>query len=219
MKAAFFDLDHTVISCNSQARLALFLARRGVLTFRKLIYPALWYLGRVLHHALIDEVLLRERCYQCLAQFSTDQANDLFYEFCEQRIAPSIYAAAKRRMEEHRGQGHQIVIISASLYPIVGWVAQQLHADAYFGTELEIKNNAYTGKLKGHIICGKEKADWVKKWSMKNSVSLFDSYAYGNSLEDMHMLKIVGHPIAINPDGALKKIALSNQWPKEKWMQ
>ena len=47
----------------------------------------------------------------------------------------------------------------------------------------------------------------------EEDIDLTESFAYSDSHTDQPMLEAVGHPVAVNPDKELMRIARANKWP------
>ena len=215
MIAAFFDVDKTLIRCNSQEKLVCFFFKRGFFKPSYLFYPFLWKLGHFLQLPLINDVFVREKCYSQLSNMDEKKADLLFKEFYEAIIKKEILLEAQKLVEFHKSMGHKIVLVSASIDKIVAPIARFFSADFSFNTTLEVKDGVVTGKLYGNVISGEEKASVIKQWSFKNGIDLSKSYAYGNSRDDIPMLRCVGSPVAVNPDRGLRYMARKNNWQIE----
>ncbi|MCO5569045.1 hypothetical protein L7F22_022751 [Adiantum nelumboides] len=89
--------------------------------------------------------------------------------------------------------------------------------DFVYAAELVEENGRFTGQLKGMASSNAEKADRVREYAKKYGVSLADSLAFGDSVADLPMLEIVGHPHAVNPDARLQVLAEKRGWPVINW--
>ena len=87
-----------------------------------------------------------------------------------------------------------------------------LGIDDYVANRLEFVNGYATGRVLPPVMASATKAAWIREYAEKNNISLSDSYAYTDSISDLPMLSIVGHPAAINPDFRLKQVALQHNW-------
>jgi phosphoserine phosphatase len=83
----------------------------------------------------------------------------------------------------------------------------------YATNRLEFVNGVATGRLLPPIMAAATKASWIRTYTEREGISLSDSYAYTDSMSDLPMLSIVGHPAVINPDTRLRQTAMHHDWP------
>jgi len=88
-----------------------------------------------------------------------------------------------------------------------------LALDGGIGSQFsEIRDGVYTGRPTGLFIYGEEKALAIRRLADREGISLEDSYAYSDSASDLPMLRAVGHPVAVNPDRELLRVARREGW-------
>ena len=126
-------------------------------------------------------------------------------------VAPAIYAEARELIDDHVAAGHHVIIISASAKILVEPIAEELGVDTVVATEMAVKNGKLTGEITRYLK-GDAKAEAVRQFAAEHGFDLDNSYAYSDSATDIPMLELVGNPVAVNPDRALKKHALANGW-------
>ena len=85
------------------------------------------------------------------------------------------------------------------------------------GTRLLQKDGVFTGHIRGKVLYSQEKAVIVKNFALQNDWDLKESYAFTDSHSDLPLLKIVGHPVTINPDQRLKRKAQLSHWSIYNW--
>ena len=110
-----------------------------------------------------------------------------------------VYTYSRERIKWHKDQGHVVIAISGSPLELVGEMSAMYGMDDYKGTVYEIGSN---GAYNGNIIPmwdSKSKQKAVVEMAEKHQIDLSSSYAYGDTAGDFSMLKLVGHPYAINP--------------------
>ena len=108
--------------------------------------------------------------------------------------------------------GRDVVIVSASGAEVVEPIGEMLGADAVIATRMEIEEGKYTGDISFYAYA-ENKATAIEELAREKGYDLSRSYAYSDSITDVHMLEIVGHAYAVNPDRELRKIAASRGWP------
>ncbi len=215
---AFFDVDGTLLRGNI-VRYYAFLRRREMGVIRRQIWSA-GLLARVPCYLIVDRIsreLLTTRFYRNYRKFTPLRlnagANALFHE----ELKPNLYPQALECIETHKAAGHVVVLVSGSIRQIVTLVAEHVGADGILCTELAEEQGAFTGALKGGSLTGARKAEALKEFARLHQISLPVSHAYADSLDDVPMLDCVGHPVVINPEGRLRKLASDREWSVQHW--
>jgi HAD superfamily hydrolase (TIGR01490 family) len=213
---AFFDLDYTLLNTSSGL-----LYIREALKQRRL---PLWVVSYTfLNYQLkrFDFGQAHGRLITYVGRHGRNEATQFFAEWIPRLLLPRLTATGKARIAWHKSQGHQVVILSASIEEIVKPVAEHLELghDNYLCTHLEVQNDRYTGALTGPLCYGPGKVYWAEQWIMKNDLEFPppDSYFYTDSSSDLPLLELVSHPVAINPSRKLAKIAATRGWSIERF--
>ncbi|MFO1533560.1 MAG: HAD family hydrolase, partial [Thermoplasmatota archaeon] len=76
----------------------------------------------------------------------------------------------------------------------------------------EVRDGVYTGRPAGPLTYRDGKADAVRALAERDGIDLHESYAYSDSESDLPLLRLVGHPVAVNPDRALERVAREEGW-------
>jgi len=113
----------------------------------------------------------------------------------------------------HHDAGRDTYIVSASPIEIVHAFADAVGLTGGIGTVSEIVDDRYTGRLSEPFCYGKGKATAIRNLASERGYDLRLCYAYSDSISDLPMLELVGHPVAVNPDRALESIAFQRGWP------
>lgn len=118
------------------------------------------------------------------------------------------------RLKDHQSRGHLVVIISGSFTPCLDLIGKYFGVTDLIGTQLEVRNERYTGKIIPPVITGKAKAEKIRELLSTRGVEVDwpSSYAYGDSFTDRNMLEMVGQPISVYPDKKLHKLAKERNW-------
>jgi HAD superfamily hydrolase (TIGR01490 family) len=211
--AAFFDLDKTII------------AKSSTLAFSRSFYAGgLISRGSVLRSAYAQFVYLvggadhdqMEKMREFLSDLSTgwdvQTVRDIVADTLHHIVDPLVYDEAVSLIEEHQLEGRDVVIVSASGAEVVEPIGEMLGADGVIATRMEIEDGRYTGQI-GFYAYAENKATAIEELAREKGYDLSRSYAYSDSMTDVHMLEIVGHPYAVNPDKELRKIAAARGWP------
>jgi HAD superfamily hydrolase (TIGR01490 family) len=147
-----------------------------------------------------------------LRGFSPEQMRELVGEALEPVLRPLVYDEPLRLVERHRERGEPSYIVSAALQEVVEAIAVDLGFDGALGTVCEVENGVYTGRGV-RSLHGEHKALAVRELADERGYDLAESTAYSDSHTDLPFLEAVGHPIAVNPDRALRRVATERDWP------
>jgi len=113
----------------------------------------------------------------------------------------------------HQDQGRQVYIVTAASQDLAEILAQVLAFDGAIGSQFsEVVDGVYTGRPTGLFIYRADKARAVQQLAEQRNIDLADSYAYSDSESDLPMLRVVGNPVAVNPDRELLRIAREEDW-------
>ncbi len=209
--AAFFDLDHTLISINSGEALLHRAYRNGVLSTRNLIHA---YILALLYKAhILDPLTLIERFGGWLAQSKVSDIENLCRELVEKELTPALRPQMIREIKFHREQGAEVVMLSSAIYPVANLLSAYLEMHAVICSELEVLDQRYTGRPVGRFCFREEKLIRMKQYLQRNQYTLENSYYYADSMDDLPVLQSVGHPVCVHPDRGLKKTARDHHWP------
>ena len=205
---AVFDLDGTIIDHSSEQVFLKYLLEQGGIPARNLLR---WMTDFIrdgdFRAAKANKVYLRGLSEPYLR----DLAQVCFTERLVSRISPKVFEL----MASHRSAGRTTVILSGSLEILIRFFHEYLQTDLMVGNKLEVVDGCVTGKLGGLNPYGENKADFVRQLAETHGFALGESYAYGNHHSDAHKLRLFGHPVAVNPDRGLRRIATESGWQIE----
>jgi HAD superfamily hydrolase (TIGR01490 family) len=142
------------------------------------------------------------------------RAEELFRWVAESYILPSGRQSVLAEWESHRRQGHLLLIASAGLAPCTEIIGRSLGAAGTAGTEMEVRDGRYTGRIASPVVSGREKAARVLGLAarLRAEVDWAASYAYADSFHDLPFLELAGHPAAVHPDPQLRTAARERGW-------
>lgn len=212
MTLAIFDLDNTLLGGDSDHAWGEFIADLGI------VDGALY---RAQNDAFYEDYCrgaLDIYAYQRfvlapLAGFSLEELARWHDEFMREKIEPIILPKAQALVDNHRALGHQLMIITATNAFITAPIARRFGIDTLLATEPALHNNMYTGDVTG-VPCYREgKVLRLEQWLSANQGSLEGSYFYSDSHNDLPLLSLVTHPVAVDPDDALRQQAEERGWP------
>jgi phosphoserine phosphatase len=123
-----------------------------------------------------------------------------------------VYEEAVALIDEHKAAGRDVVVISSSGTEIVEPIGERLGVDLAIGTQVAVEDGHFTGDILFYAY-GEGKAVAMRDIAAERGYDLAASYAYTDSHTDLPMLEVVGHPVAVNPDAELRRIATEREWP------
>ncbi len=213
MEAAFFDLDKTVIAKASMVAFGPPLYRAGMIS-RWLVVRALWS-QFVFQRVGADEEQMRkfrESALRVTRGWDQTRISAIVRDTLTEVIDPIVYDEALELIREHQAAGRRVYIISASPEEIVTPLALYLGVDEAIASRAKLDDDGrYTGEVEFYSY-GPFKADAMVEAARLHDIDLAASYAYSDSATDLPMLEIVGHPVVVNPDRELARIARARQW-------
>jgi HAD superfamily hydrolase (TIGR01490 family) len=213
MEAAFFDLDKTVIAKSSVLAFGRPLYREGLLSRSALLKSA--YNQAIYRMRGADEARMeraRDKMLSVTRGWEQAQVTGIVAETFEKIMAPIIYAEALELFEEHLDAGRKIFMVSSSPIEIVSHLAEYLGIDEYIASRSRVDaEGRFTGELDFYAY-GPYKAAAIREAAERDGIDLARSYAYSDSITDVPMLEIVGHPVAVNPDRELARLAQEREW-------
>jgi HAD superfamily hydrolase (TIGR01490 family) len=213
--AAFFDVDKTLLPGSSLYLFARGLYRRGFYTLRDIVGFAFGQFVFRLTGAEGQSGMEAAR-ESALAFVEGKHRADLVqlgHDIVVEVIGPRIYPGMRRVIEAHRTAGDRTYLVTAAPRDLAEEMAAYLGMDGALGTQAELVDGTYTGKMLGPVLHGPAKLDAVKALAEEEGIDLASSSAYSDSVNDRPLLEGVGHPVAVNPDRALRGLADEQGWP------
>ncbi|MGY4645402.1 HAD family hydrolase [Cellulomonas sp. URHB0016] len=211
-EAAFFDLDKTIIATSSATAFSRSFLAEGLLTRRSVVrtaYAQLLYLVGGADEGQTER--LRVQLSRMVTGWDVAQVSAIVAETLHESIDPTVYAEAVALIEEHHAAGRDVVVVSASGSEIVEPIAAVLGADHVIATRMAVTDGRYTGGIDFYAF-GENKATAIRDLAAEQGYDLDACFAYSDSITDAPMLAAVGHGFAVNPDRALRRLAVTKGW-------
>jgi HAD superfamily hydrolase (TIGR01490 family) len=212
--AAFYDLEGTLVSTNLVHTLG-FYSRNQPGLLRSIRKSA--------------STLLSIPVFAVTDQYSRMVFNDLFFkrykgesedrlrffseELFEDVLKPAVFPGAFELIEKSKSLGLRQVVVTGALDMSVKPLMDYLGIDDYVANRLEFVNGVATGRLVPPVLASATKASWIRTFAEREGINLSTSFAYSDSMSDLPMLSVVGHPAVVNPDMRLRQTALHHDWP------
>lgn len=212
MRLALFDLDNTLLAGDSDFEWAQFLIDKDVLD--REVYEArnqrfydAYKAGTLDIHEFLDFQL------KPLSRHPRKQLDQWHSEFMQKHILPIITQKARDLVESHKEDARVIITATNSF---VTWpIAREFGIENLIATEPEEVNGEFTGKVTGVPSFREGKVERLKAWMADHGLdwnAIEETWFYSDSLNDLPLLSIVSHPVAVDPDETLKEHALSRDW-------
>jgi HAD superfamily hydrolase (TIGR01490 family) len=217
--AAFFDLDRTLMAGSSGLHWARAARGAGLLTRRRMVRYG-WENVKFRLQGSTDTATDRVR-REVGEMIAGQRVVDL------QRLAPKVLAGVLPRLypqmlavaHAHQDEGRRVYICTAASQEMAEMLAHVLSFDGAFGARSEISDGRYTGRAAGPFTYREGKAQAVRQLAQAEGIDLAASYAYSDSESDLPMLRAVGHPVVVNPDAPLLRVAREEGWEVMRFEQ
>lgn len=212
--AAFFDVDNTLIQGSSLILLAEGLAKRRFITAGELFPALIKQLRFRLRGAESHEDIAsgREHALSLVKGKSVNELQSLCREIVDRQMVSKAYQDTIDLASMHIAAGQQVWLVSATPVQIGQALAERLGFTGALGTVAEEEDGVFTGRLVGDILHGPGKRHAVAALAAIQRLDLAKCTAYSDSINDLPMLGMVGSPVAINPDRALRRHAREAGW-------
>ena len=211
MGLKIFDLDGTLIHCDSSSKFCQFCVSKGLVSdpdyLAKERHIMQSYSAQTMQ---IDDYIALQ--LQPLLGLSKAEVASLSDEFVASQASNYIYQQGRDLIKEYIDQGDRVVIVSATAEFIVTAIAKALGVKDVIAIQIEEVNANYTDKVKGIASYREGKVTRLMQWLTDEGLELTNSYFYSDSINDLPLLELVNNPVATNPDSQLKALAKSNGW-------
>src|SRR5580692_9046591 len=212
---AFFDVDNTLMRGASIYYFARGLAARKMFGPRDLARMTWGQLSFRLRGAENSDHIdaAREAALAFVAGHNVADIVRLGEEIYDESMADRIWAGTRDLTQRHLQAGQRVWLVTATPVELASILARRLGLTGALGTVAESADGVYTGRLVGGLLHGEAKAQAIQALARREGLDLGRCSAYSDSLNDMPMLTLVGHPCAVNPDLGLRAEARSREWP------
>jgi len=205
-----FDLDKTLFFVNTSVRFGRFLYRKGYISTR-ILFSLLCFYG-LFRLGWLSTKTLHRKAFQRFFQ-GKDKGNleELAALFLHEEYDKIVFPPAMARFLKAKKEGHYVAILSNSPDFLVRVIATKLSAHEWAGTRYSVDAKGCIDRVALEVD-GREKAKILFDIAKRQNVDLKEVYAYSDSKEDLPFLRLAGHPVVVNGDRHLRKIARKNKW-------
>jgi putative phosphoserine phosphatase/1-acylglycerol-3-phosphate O-acyltransferase len=207
---AFFDLDHTILSLNSGSQLVRNAYKKGIMSTGNLLNAIIQaYLYK---YSLRDTNLIISKMGSWVKGVDPEVIKELSGEVVENHLIKNIRPEVIKEIDFHKRKNAATVILSSSVSTICEPIAGYLGFDDVICSTLEISNGFLTGAPVGKFCFEDEKRLRMLSYCENNHFDPAEAWYYADSIADIPVFEVVGHPVCVSPDNKLAKIALKKGW-------
>jgi HAD superfamily hydrolase (TIGR01490 family) len=211
--AAFFDVDNTMMVGASIYHFAKGLAARGFFSWRDLARFSARQVRLRLGGENRDHMhASRDSALAFVAGKKVAEIVALGEEIYDEEMADRIWPGTLALARLHLDAGQRVWLVTATPVELATIIARRLQLTGALGTVAEAVDGLYTGALVGDVLHGEAKAAAVRDLAAREGLDLAKCSAYSDSINDLPLLSLVGRPVAVNPDSALRAEAKARGW-------
>jgi HAD superfamily hydrolase (TIGR01490 family) len=214
-RAAFFDVDNTLVRGSTLYFLGRGMYQRGFFTKADISRFVVANLRFRMTGVEKQDVI--ERYQKAATDFvgghKVEDILKLGEEIYDEFVSPKLWQGTYKIAHEHLSKGEDVWLVTAAPQDMANIIANRLGFTGALGSKVIVRDEIYTGELDGKILHGSEKAVAITTLAHERGYHLPDCYSYSDSHNDLPLLNAVGHPSAINPDAILRIRALAEGWP------
>lgn len=209
----FVDVDNTLVRGASIYMFGIEAWKSGFIRWHHVV-PALFHQRSFIKQGETTKRVksTRERAQALAAGHSVADFVQVGESAWRRSIAPKVFPDVLATLREHRDRGRQVWLLTASPTVLASIIARDLRLSGALGTTLEIHEGRFTGEIEGELLHGPIKAAAAKELAESLGADLSACYAYSDSVADVPLLELVGHPVAVNPDPGLLALATERGW-------
>jgi len=209
---AIFDLDNTLLAGDSDYLWGVFLAEQGAVD-RAHYERENERFYQEYKEGRLDIFEFLRFSLRPLSENAPPTLDRWHRDFMERMNEPIMLPRAAELLERHRSQGDTLLIITATNAFVTAPIARRLGVEHLLATEPEIREGRYTGAVTGTPCFREGKVERLHQWLAQRRESLQDSWFYSDSHNDIPLLQLVDHPVAVDPDDELRNHATEQGWP------
>lgn len=211
MSLAIFDLDNTLLSIDSDHAWGEFLVEQGAVDPVAYREANERFLADY-NAGTLDMAAFLEMALKPLAENTPEQLAAWHQQFMASKIEPHILPKAEELLARHRTKGDTLLIITATNRFITGPIAERLGVDDLIAVDPEMVDGRYTGRVDGVPSYREGKVIRLQAWLEAQDITMDGAWFYSDSHNDLPLLEKVDHPVAVDPDDTLRKVAEERHW-------
>jgi HAD superfamily hydrolase (TIGR01490 family) len=212
---AIFDMDETLIACDSSTLWLAYLVEKGLAPAEMLETEKA--MMQSYHRGELSMQIYMDYTLRPLAGMTVLEVDALAEDYVARIVPHMVYSQALALLQWHRQQRHTLLVISATAEFIVRKVAADLGVLDVIAIELEQHNDRYTGATQGDLSFREGKVQRLGAWLKANNHTLWGSFGYSDSVNDLPLLEAVDNPHVVNPSPHFQQLIQPRQWPQLNW--
>lgn len=216
MRVAIFDFDGTLYSNETYQLLMNHLKEHPIYharykRFMRLVLPP--YIGSKMK--VYPRQKMRNRSMQvyleALKGLTVAELDEYFEEVAD-KMHVDLNKEVVDKLYEHAKDGIHIMVVSGAYSPLLHMVTKNMPVDTIIGTDVPVNQKIVNTNTQLNHIQGTRKNEQIEQALAGKEIDWENSYAYADSLSDITVLELVGHPVAVQPDKKLQTIAIKREW-------
>lgn len=215
MRAAFFDLDKTLVRVNTGLLYVRWRIRERQMGVPELLKVSWWTLQYTL--GVLDAQAMSRAAAATLQGVEEATFRSECAEWVREEVLPHVTSKAKAALMQRRNEGYACALLTATSPYVAEPVAEALGVDHVLSSRVEVQDGRFTGAVLPPLCYGPGKVESARRWAEEYGVDLSQSVFYTDSVTDLPMLEAVGEPRVINPDPRLERVARRRGWAVESW--
>lgn len=215
MQLALFDLDNTLLAGDSDFQWGQFLMEEGVLDREKHEAQNIQFYEDY-KNGVLDIYAFLNFQLKPLSQHPRIRLNEWHQRYMERKVYPMMTDKARALVNKHKANGDLMVVITATNSFVTTPIAHAYGIEHLIGTVPEEIGGEFTGGIVGTPSFQEGKVLRLQEWLAERGKSLQDfdaTWFYSDSQNDLPLLKMVDHPVAVDPDPVLEDYARQQGWP------
>jgi HAD superfamily hydrolase (TIGR01490 family) len=214
-KAAFFDLDGTLLTANSGSLWMKRERRHGRLNTKQMLEGTFFLFAYRFH--VLDMASVIERALQTIKGLEESTVRQWTQEWFSSEVVQHAAPGAPKVIDEHRRQGHRLILLTSSSPYASEMACAHFGLDEYCSMQYEVREGRFTGHALRPVCYGEGKIHYAEGLARQHGLDLQECYFYTDSFSDIPMLERVGYPQVVHPDLRLRRVAREKGWPIHDW--
>lgn len=214
-RAAFFDLDRTLVRVNTGPLYVRWRMRRRQMGLPELLRVSWWTLQYTF--GVIDADAVSRAAARSLEGLDEAAYRRECAEWVEAEVLAHVTQAAREAVARHAAEGAVCALLTGTSPYVAEPVAAHLGIEHVLSSRMAVKDGRFTGEVEPPLCYAEGKVERARAWAAEHGVDLSRSVFYTDSVSDRPMLETVGEPRVVNPDPRLSALARRRGWPIERW--
>ncbi|MFK7988740.1 MAG: HAD family hydrolase [Sandaracinaceae bacterium] len=214
-RAAFFDVDRTLLAINSGRRYVRWQVSEGRLGLRDMARMSYWTMQYTL--GVLDAPRVSRNAARTIEGIDEETYRARCADWVRREVIDQVTHEGRAEVARRRDEGYVCALLTTSSPYIVDPIAEELEVAHVLSSQLAVREGRFTGHVVEPLCYGPGKVTRAEAWAAAHRVDLAASVFYTDSISDLPMLERVGEARVINPDPRLRRVASRRGWPVQTW--